>query len=105
MVLDSYSAFLILLTLCRHEHIYKSIEERLIRSDELPDNPTGLARVLLGSQIILSTISMLSNPCLENNGMFRLVPMERLIIDEASQINVFEYLVRRFSTSLYNSHL
>lgn len=66
----------------------------LVRSDELPDDPRGLERVILDSRIILSTLSMLSNPALDNNGLFKLVPVEKLVIDEASQINIFEYLVR-----------
>ena len=37
---------------------------------------------------------MLSNPALDHYGVFRVVPVERLIVDEASQIDAFEYMVR-----------
>jgi len=50
--------------------------------------------MLGGSHIILSTIGMLSNPILEDNGAFHCVPVRTLVIDEASQINIFEYMVR-----------
>ena len=36
---------------------------------------------------------MLSNPALYQNGTFDIVPPERLIIDEASQINILEFMV------------
>ncbi len=36
---------------------------------------------------------MLSNPALHNFGIFKHVPVERLIVDEASQIDTFEFMV------------
>lgn len=42
---------------------------------------------------------MLSNPGLEKCGLFKLVPVERLIVDEASQIRIFEFLVS-FASSI-----
>ena len=77
----------------RHEHIYAQIQGKLMRSDELPNNVKGMGRALGDSCIVLSTLSMLSNPALEANGTFDLVPVERLVIDEASQIKIFEFLV------------
>jgi len=77
----------------RHEHLYAQIQEKLMRSDELPDNVAGMGRALGDSCIVLSTLSMLSNPALETNGTFDLVPVERLVIDEASQIKIFEFIV------------
>ncbi|KAF5360173.1 hypothetical protein D9758_011319 [Tetrapyrgos nigripes] len=75
-----------------HEHIYKGITSNVIRGDEMPKDRVAMERLLQGAQVILSTLGMLSNPALDDNGTFRLVPVERLVIDEASQINVFEYL-------------
>jgi regulator of nonsense transcripts 1 len=49
---------------------------------------------------------MLSNPALEERGLFKEVPVERLIIDEASQIRVFEFLVSFFDSfckRMYNA--
>lgn len=79
----------------RHEHIYEKIAARLIRTDELPDNVLGMSRLIGSSTVILSTLGLLSNAALETNGLFRVVSVERLVIDEASQINVFEYMVRQ----------
>ncbi|KAJ3927266.1 MAG: P-loop containing nucleoside triphosphate hydrolase protein [Lentinula lateritia] len=75
-----------------HEHIYEKIAARLIRTDELPDNVLGMSRLIGSSTVILSTLGLLSNAALETNGLFRVVSVERLVIDEASQINVFEYM-------------
>ncbi|KAK0445644.1 P-loop containing nucleoside triphosphate hydrolase protein [Desarmillaria tabescens] len=75
-----------------HEHLYTNIEDRLLRGDELPNNPKGLRRVIGSSSIILSTLSMASNPGFDKNGMFDIVPPRTLIVDEASQINVFDYM-------------
>lgn len=77
----------------RHEHLYEDISQRVIRSDELPKEVSDMEKMIGSSRIILCTLSMLSNPALHSNGTFRVVPVERLIIDEASQINVFEFLV------------
>jgi hypothetical protein len=53
-------------------------------------------RLFLDANTVLCTLSMLSNPALDTRGVFKLVPMQMLVIDEASQINVFEYMVRGF---------
>ncbi|KAJ3928828.1 MAG: P-loop containing nucleoside triphosphate hydrolase protein [Lentinula lateritia] len=75
-----------------HEHIYEQILKNLIRTDELPDNILGMSRLIGSSKVILSTLGLLSNPTLEQNGLYDVVPFERLVVDEASQINVFEYM-------------
>ncbi|KAF9558500.1 P-loop containing nucleoside triphosphate hydrolase protein [Agrocybe pediades] len=75
-----------------HEHIYKLVEKALIISDELPDNPVEMERILRGSRIILCTLSMLSNPALQDNGTFDIVPVDKLVIDEASQISTYDFL-------------
>ncbi|KAJ7648216.1 P-loop containing nucleoside triphosphate hydrolase protein [Mycena polygramma] len=75
-----------------HEHIYGSIEDFLIRTDELIGDERGILHMLNGARIILSTLSTLSNPGLDQVGIFPLVPVERLVIDEASQINAFDFM-------------
>ncbi|KAJ3740673.1 P-loop containing nucleoside triphosphate hydrolase protein [Lentinula detonsa] len=75
-----------------HEHIYEKIVGRLIRTDELPNNTLGMSRLIGNSKVVLSTLGLLSNPAIESNGLFDIVPFERLVVDEASQINVFEYM-------------
>ena len=58
----------------------------IIRSDEF----TKAAKELKDCKVILCTLSMLSNPRLY---MFtRKVPLKTLVIDEASQINVNDYI-------------
>ncbi|KAG6896312.1 hypothetical protein C0992_009102 [Termitomyces sp. T32_za158] len=83
-----------------HEHLYSKLNSNLIRSDDFPDDVVGSDRLLLGSRVILCTLSMLSH------GKIRLfshiVPLETLIVDEASQIEVGDYLppLQRFKTTL-----
>ena len=69
----------------------------MIRSDEFPDNIFGMERALGGSSVILSTLNMLSSPALDANGTFTIVRVERLVVDEASQIKIFEFMVRDLS--------
>jgi hypothetical protein len=52
-----------------------------------------LERIIGGSTVVLCTLSMLSNPILDEHGLYTLVPMERLIVDESSQIDVGEFMV------------
>ncbi|KAH9925859.1 P-loop containing nucleoside triphosphate hydrolase protein, partial [Epithele typhae] len=75
-----------------HEHLYKQgVEEHLIRSDDLRLH-ADTERMLKGSKVILCTLGMLSNPALIDCGLLRLVPVERLVVDEASQIDSSEFL-------------
>ncbi|CAA7262308.1 unnamed protein product [Cyclocybe aegerita] len=85
-----------------HEHLYSEIQEKVRRSDELPTDKVAMERELGGSQIVLSTLSMISNPALHDNGTFDIIPVKRLVIDEASQINIFEFMhiLVRFQSSL-----
>nr|VWO99306.1 GPI-anchored CFEM domain protein B [Ganoderma boninense] len=74
-----------------HEHLYDGIEDDLIRTDDFghgfdPKNHIGETKV------ILCTLSMLSNPCLYETGVFRYIPVKRLVVDEASQIDTFEFM-------------
>jgi hypothetical protein len=80
-------------TQCRHEELYVEIEAMVIRSDELPDTPGDVARMFGDVTVVLCTLSMLSNPKLEDCGLFRVIPVTALVIDEASQIDVFEFMV------------
>lgn len=88
----------------RHEDLYTEMEERVIRSDDLNQGNNGGAlsaeRMFLDCKVVLCTLSMLSNPVLEQCKVYRLITMERLIIDEASQINVGELMVRSFVVQL-----
>jgi regulator of nonsense transcripts 1 len=77
----------------RHEELYVEIENMIIRSDEIPDSPGDVSRMFGDVTVVLCTLGMLSNPKLSNCGLFRIIPVRSLVIDEASQIDVFEFMV------------
>ncbi|KAH9482282.1 ATP-dependent helicase upf1 [Psilocybe cubensis] len=83
-----------------HEHLYVKIEENLIETSMLIDDVLATSRQLLGSRVILCTLGMLSNPKLSN--VTSLVPPQTVIFDEASQIEIGDYmsLLHRFKSSL-----
>jgi len=65
----------------------------VIRSDELPDTPGEVSRMFGNVNVVLCTLGMLSNPKLKDCGLIRVIPVTSLVIDEASQIDVFEFMV------------
>jgi len=65
----------------------------VIRSDELPKTQGEVARMFGDVTVVLCTLSMLSNPKLKECGLIRVIPVTSLVIDEASQIDVFEFMV------------
>lgn len=84
----------------RHEHLYEKISKNLIRSDKFVEDAVAMGRRLLDSRVILCTLSTLSNPKLAT--ITRLVPVQTVIVDEASQIEIGGYipLLHRFSITL-----
>lgn len=76
----------------RHEHLYQKIEWNVIRSDDFSTDRVGTSRIILGSKVILCTLSMFSHPRLAYTGITRIVPVETVIVDEASQIELGDYL-------------
>jgi len=71
-----------------------------MRSDLFDDNPVTMNWLLLNIRVILYTLSMLSNPHI---GVFSCaVPVQTVIFDEASQIEVGDYLpmLQRFRPTL-----
>jgi len=75
-----------------HEHLYEKIENNVIVSDSFSDSAVTMERRLEGSRVLLCTLSMFSHPLLMRTGITRLVPVETVLIDEASQIEVGDYL-------------
>jgi regulator of nonsense transcripts 1 len=73
--------------------LYKKIEAKVIRSDELPDSRRLVSKMFGGATVVLCTLSMLSNPKLLECGLLDILPVKSLVIDEASQIDVFEFMV------------
>jgi hypothetical protein len=104
-VLPLSDGILLTISLLRHEHIYDKVERHLLRSDEFPQAPNDMERAIGGSPVILCTLSMLSNPILDDRRVYELVPLERLVIDEASQIDVGEFMVGRFLLVVVILHL
>ena len=73
--------------------MYDDIELHLIVSDEFGEGFD--PRIGIGSsKVILCTLSMLSSSALVKCNILEYVPMERLVVDEASQIDMFEFMVR-----------
>ncbi|KAG2110823.1 P-loop containing nucleoside triphosphate hydrolase protein [Suillus discolor] len=89
-----------------HEHLYERLEHCFIRSDLFGGGPLAISRLLLNqhtnepTRVILCTLSMLSNPRIDE--FTRQVPVQTVIFDEASQIEVGDYLplLQRFQHSL-----
>ncbi|EPT05583.1 hypothetical protein FOMPIDRAFT_41042, partial [Fomitopsis schrenkii] len=85
-----------------HEHLYEKIERNIIRSDQFTDDIVANTRLLLGSKVILCTLSMISSPRFAAAGFTRIVPIATVIVDEASQIGLGDYipLLARFGSKL-----
>ena len=47
----------------------------------------------IGNTKVILCTSMLFNPALHDVGVYKHVPVARLIVDEASQIDTFEFMV------------
>lgn len=75
----------------RHEHLYQKIDENVIRSDQFDNSQLVASRQLGGFRVILCTLSMLSHRKVEST-YTSVVPVETIIVDEASQINVGDFL-------------
>jgi hypothetical protein len=91
MVSKYFVEALVFWLIYRHEHLYEEIESNVI----LPGNLSrqgALEKVLKGSQVILCTLDMLSNPKVQDLGLTQAVPVINVIIDEASQIEVSQYI-------------
>lgn len=74
--------------------------DNVVRSDELTDDFVALERRMLGSRVVLCTLSMLSNPRI--GPVVRLVPLQTVMCDEASQVEIgnFVPMLHLFSSSL-----
>jgi hypothetical protein len=87
----------------RHEHLYERLERNVVvSSDFSTSNIINSRRLLGGAKVILCTLSMLTSARVGEAGFHRLVPVDMLVIDEASQIELGDYLSAfvQFSRSL-----
>ena len=74
--------------------MYDEVGDSVISSDVLRRRKaTGVRDIFDGTTLVLSTLSMLSDPILNICGLLSLVPVTTLVVDEASQIDVFEFMV------------
>ncbi|KAJ7761888.1 hypothetical protein DFH07DRAFT_411911 [Mycena maculata] len=83
-----------------HEYLYGKIVDNVVRSDELTDDFVALQVRMHGSRVVLCTLSMLSNP--RRALVARLVPLQMLVVDEASQVEIrnFVPVLHLFSRTL-----
>jgi AAA domain len=76
-----------------HEHLYRKFSENIVIPNRfLESGAPGLMNTLQGSEVILCTLSMISDPVLQKIGFTQLVPITNVIIDEANQIEVGQYV-------------
>lgn len=73
-----------------HEHLYEKLESCLICSDSFSHEVVGASRQLRGVRVILCTLGMLSNELI--SPFVHVNPVDILIFDEGSQIEVGNYL-------------
>ncbi|KZP11024.1 hypothetical protein FIBSPDRAFT_195553 [Athelia psychrophila] len=73
-----------------HEHLYEKIKRNVIESSEFPEDALLAQRMLLGTRVILCTISTITSARLAFITMQ--APVECVIVDEASQIEIGQYL-------------
>lgn len=76
----------------RHEHLYRPINDKVLRSDKFGKDIVENERLLQNARVILCTLSMFSSSRLQSCGFTQLVPVNNVIIDEASQIEIGAYL-------------
>ena len=95
------SELLSLKTSDRHEHLYEDIlEPHVIRSDVFSKDIVAAERQLQGARVILCTLSMLLSH--STAAFIHVVPVHTVIFDEASQIEVGDYIpmIHSFSSTL-----
>jgi hypothetical protein len=85
----------VLILALRHEELYSGIKDVVLRTDKIFEACEDVAILFRGITLVLCTLSTLSNPKLDECGLLNLIPMRSLVIDEASQIDVFEFMVHR----------
>ncbi|KAG2074298.1 hypothetical protein BDR04DRAFT_202613 [Suillus decipiens] len=73
-----------------HEHLYASIRANIIISDDF--SAPGFFEELQATPVVLCTLSMLSSSALRKHGGFKAAPLRTLVIDEASQIEIGDYI-------------
>ncbi|KAA1467650.1 P-loop containing nucleoside triphosphate hydrolase protein [Dentipellis sp. KUC8613] len=73
-----------------HEHLYDKISDKVILSDEFPTDLVTAENALLDARVILCTLSMMSSSHI--SPIARVARVQTVIIDEASQIQIGDYI-------------
>ncbi|KAI6041735.1 P-loop containing nucleoside triphosphate hydrolase protein [Pisolithus marmoratus] len=83
-----------------HEHLYERLTHCVVRSDSFSKDLVDVSRELCGARVILCTLGMLSNDHIAP--YVQLNPVDILIFDEGSQIEVGNYVpvLRQFGRTL-----
>ncbi|KAG6329772.1 hypothetical protein ID866_9318 [Astraeus odoratus] len=74
-----------------HEHLYSNLLSNVIVSEEFSDRGSFFSQIS-GCPVILCTLSMLSSHKLMQLGVFRVIPLQNIVVDEASQIEIGDYI-------------
>ncbi|KAI0628445.1 P-loop containing nucleoside triphosphate hydrolase protein [Trametes polyzona] len=86
-----------------HEHLYDGkVQDALIRSNEFHGEGFDPKRRFGSARIVLCTVAVLSNEMLGPIGVFKHLPVERLVVDEASQIDTIEFVVLMWKQHLFH---
>ena len=72
----------------RHEHLYLKVQKNIISSDTF--HFASSRSNLKDCQVILCTLSMLSSPSIHK--FTKQIPLKILVVDEASQIEIGNYV-------------
>ncbi|KAL0954953.1 hypothetical protein HGRIS_003886 [Hohenbuehelia grisea] len=70
-----------------HDHLYHQISDNLVMSSDFPKYSSAK---LQDCQVVLCTLSMLSNPFISRFTIR--IPIQTLVVDEASQIDIGDYM-------------
>ena len=74
----------------RNESIYpEEVKNRIIFTNTLKKQRSSF----MGIKVILSTKCTIFNPMLEELGIFKIAPVNNIVVDEASQISILSYIV------------
>lgn len=88
LTLYYFMVFIIRICPLRHEHLYLKVQKNIISSDVF--HIASSKSNLKDCQVILCTLSMLSSPSIYK--FTRRIPLKILVVDEASQIEVGNYI-------------
>lgn len=86
----------------RHDHLYTQIKNQVICSDDFEPDLVKTKEALGDARVVLCTLRMLASGRMAATGFPEHVPVETLIVDEASQVEIGDYLIplSKYSSTL-----